>query len=224
MRQHHRFAVLGALAALLLLAPAAEARHAPNVKPVHVSHGVTAGELLARSVARFYTATPPAGCERTGRDGEVLLLSGFFQTCTVDRGTQVVIGAPTNSCSDLEPEPFFAAAPDQLECAQKLQAETFGPVTITVNDGDPVTLDERFLVTGPQLAIVAEENNPFGAEARAGTFVAVGFLARLVGLRPGESYEVTVAGSALNAETGAFDPFSFSNTVVVTKGGRGGRG
>ncbi len=224
MSLHHR-SVLSTLALVLGLVAVAtpvaadrddDHRRGPQIVPVRGElDDRSAGELLGESFAPFYAV--PADqfqpCQRLGEDGDVLIPVGS-PTCAADEDTRVVLVFAV-SCSDVEPEPYFAeGAVQQRECARNLNEGDIVSLHASVDGWPLVRLDpgRRFTVTSPQVEVTAVEGNLFGAKAGPATFVGDGWLAEVKGLSPGE-HALHLEWLYSTGETAVVDP------VVSVDGG-----
>jgi hypothetical protein len=220
MRYRRCVAVLVSLAALSVIAPAAQAdppagAGAGKVAPFKSVGGVSAEEVLIASFTPFYTGEPVDPCTRLA-DGKILVPQDG-STCTVKPGTQVIVEGPGVSCSDAEPPPFFAETADgQRACAL---ANLRGPegvlrIMVSVDGGPPQNvLSDRFLTITDQFGVLSQPGNPFGARPGPTTLVAAGYFGVLRGLPPGR-HTFVVSQLAF----GVSDTFSYTVNVVPGAG------
>lgn len=216
----HRRAALGALAALSVVVPVAQAdpptgAGAGKVTPFTPVAGLTAEEVVANSMLPNYTGVQAPACDLLGR-GDNVLFPGIGSTCTVKPGTRIVVPLPGVSCSDAEPAPFYGATEsEQLACATAIADAAITEVTVRVDGGPPQDVhDDRYSVTTGQFDVISQPGNPFGATPGPTTLVVAGYLGVLRGLPPG-SHTIEISG-----DLGG--PFTWTFTVNVVPG-RGGR-
>lgn len=209
MRYHRSAALLGLLAGLSVIMPAAQA-HPPRskVEPFKSGGGVSAEDALVASFTPSYTGEPVPACRLLG--GGKVLGAQPETTCTVKPGTKVLVPLPGATCSDAEPPPFFGATPaEQRACALATVREGVLSVTVSVDGGPPQNVvSDRFLTITHQFGVVSQPGNPFGARPGPTTVVAAGYLGVLRGLPPGRHMFV-VSGIAFGG------PFTGTWTVDV---------
>ena len=216
----YRRAVLGALAALFLVVPVAQAdpptgAGAGKVTPFTPVGGLTAEDVVAMSFVPNYTGVQAPACGMLGR-GDKVLFPGVGSTCTVKPGTRIVVPLPGASCSDAEPVPFYGATePEQLACAAAIADAAITEVTVRVDGGPPQDVrNDRYSVITDQFSVISRAGNPFGATPGPTTLVVVGYLGVLRGLPPG-SHTIVVSG-----DLGGPFTWTFSVNVVPGRGGR----
>ena len=212
MRYRRSAAVLVSLAALSVIAPAAQAdppagAGAGKVAPFTSGGGVSAEEVLIAGFTPSYTGEPVPACTLLA-DGKVLLSLQPGSTCTVKPGTKVLVPLPGASCSDAEPPPFFAeTAAGQRACALASVRQDVLQVMVSVDGGPPQNvLSDRFLIITDQFGVLSQPGNPFGARPGPTTVVAVGYVGVLRGLPPGR-HTFVVSGFAFG--------WSFTNSWTV---------
>src|SRR5690349_2796077 len=141
MRYHRSAAVLLSIAALPVAIPAAQATPpagagAGKVAPFTQVAGVSAEEAVVIGFVPNYTGERLPACNVIG-NGK-LLGSDPGVTCTVKPGTHVIVPLPGVSCSDAEPDPFFAeGATAQRACALAHARDDISAITVTVDGGPP---------------------------------------------------------------------------------------
>jgi hypothetical protein len=189
------------VAVLVLSAPAAEAR-------------LKGGELLGE--AWFQVLSHPAGTFSGGCmpvthkvvSPEVDLEGNA--SCTIRKGTTVMLFLGSE-CSDVEEPPFFGAtAREQRECAIAAD-EFFVSAQVSIDGGDPIEqVDPRFEFISPQRTVDLPEDNFLGVEAQEATFVAHGWILLIQKLRPGDH---VISGTVTDVE-GTTSPFEIQLEVV----------
>jgi hypothetical protein len=216
MKYRRSVALLGSLAALSVITPAAQAAlpagaGAGKVAPFASGGGVSAEEVLIAGFMPAYTGEPVPACGALGGGKVVAAQPG--STCTVKPGTKVLVPLPGASCSDAEPPPYFAeTAAEQRACALANVRQDVVQVTVSVDGGSPQNvLSDRFLTTTDQFGVVSQPGNPFGARPGPTTVVVVGYLGVLRGLPPGR-HTFVVSGFAFGGS------FTNSWTVNVVPG------
>ena len=156
---HLRRSVLAALAVALCAAPVAAANGSHGhgkraaVVPVHKVAGVPAGEHVGASFSgrlrgervRSVPATGPVCTRASGREQALFLgQNGETVTCTVDRRTQLIVFGAGASCSDVKPDPFFAAdEAAQRACAIDFDMRFVQALRVSVDGGTPSTSSPR---------------------------------------------------------------------------------
>jgi hypothetical protein len=197
--RHFRHLVLAALAVAMCAAPVAGAHDQKTggghlVPPDARVGGLTAGQVMGEAWYRVHTL-PVAenpwfgngdGCARLGRKGKVLLGFGF-QPCTVPEGTTVYVLGITNTCDNVEPEPFFGAdEAAQRKCAVAGLRPHTESIRLTVDGRKSVDLlKRRYEIFSPQREVQLLEDNFLGVPPGPATFTAWGWVAWLKDLPPG---------------------------------------
>ena len=179
-----RFAVGTATLAALLsiaLATSAVAHHdrssSPLVKPGHRVQGDTPGQWLGRWWTTVLTTSSPEehfpGCAPLGRRvvGVFLPPWGGEATCTVRRGSRLMLVPDTTSCSDWEQPPFRGDTPAERRACASLILEGAEVHEVTV-DRRHVQLDDAYRAQAPDQRATLPEDNFLGAPA--GTRVRFG--------------------------------------------------
>lgn len=201
-------------------APAAAAHRdrtgSPLVKPGHRVQGLTPGEWLGRWwKAVLETSAPEAsfpGCLPLGRDvvAVVVPFGGGEGTCTVRRGSQLMLVPDTTSCSDYEDEPYHGDTPaERRECA-RLSLEAAGVHEVAV-DGRHVRLDDAYRAQAPDRRATLPEGNFLGAPA--GTrirFGAEGWVAFTKPLARGR-HEIVEHATGISEDV----PYDFSGRLQI---------
>ena len=227
--RHLRHIVLAATMVGLSLAVAAPFASAQDsqrggaqvVAPAGTWDGTTAGEMLGEAWYRvlslpvaenpFFGNGDP--CMRMGRTGGVLFPVADGATCTVNRGTPILITGLTTECSNAEPPPYYG----RDEAAQRACAlagdEAAAASLITIDGRSPVDVrDPRYGVFSPQRKVKLPAENILGIGPRTITFTAHGWMAFVVDLAPGlheiRSYNTFLDGS---------DPYVFSKFINVVR-------
>ena len=175
-RRCPRLTLACATAALALAAvagaPPAVADHgsSPLVKPGYRVQGDTPGQWLGRWWTTVLTSSSPEddfpGCAELGRRvvGVFLPPWGGEATCTVPRGTRLMLVPDTTSCSDWEPPPFHGDTPaERRECARRILAGAGLPEVIV--DGRRFQLDDAYRATAPDGRATLPAGNFLGAPA-----------------------------------------------------------
>jgi hypothetical protein len=181
----HKLLLAGLLSIVLVAAvtPPARGEHrgahqaSPLVKPGHKVNGLTPGEWLARWW-RVVLETPSPldaypGCAPLGRGTVAVIFppAGGETSCTVRKGSTLMLVPNTTGCSDWEPPPFFGATPaERRACSIRLnEGADINEVTV---DGRFVRLTDAYRAQAPDLRVRLPEDNLLGAPA--GTVIRTG--------------------------------------------------
>jgi hypothetical protein len=227
------------LIALLLAAPAPAAPPADPLVPASGSlKGFSGGELLGEELRQLFelpTDQNPfnnAGesCFAAGTNNDVLILwtrppDQAPAQCTVRPGTPVFLFAFQNECSNVEDPPFDGGETEagQRECAetgldeyaagQRPPVPAIEEILVSIDGGEPTDIfSDRYRAGSPQMTANLPEDNIFGVDAQAMTFVAAAWVAMIPPLPPGTH---TISVSVVPKEG---DPFVTEAEVTVVAG------
>lgn len=227
--RHLRHIVLAAAVvglSLTVAAPFASAQDSQQgdarvVAPTGTWDGTTAGEMLGEAWYRVYSLpvaeNPFFGngdhCMRLGRTGGVLFNASIERTCTVKRGTPVLINGLFTACSNAEPPPYYGANEAAQRACALASDESAAASVVTIDGRSPVDVrDPRYGVFSPQSKVKLPAENILGIAPRTITFTAHGWMAFVVDLPPGpheiRSYNTFLDGS---------DPYVFSKFIDVVR-------
>jgi hypothetical protein len=195
-------------------------RHAAVlVPPAHRVDGKTGGQLLGEVWRTSYSLpaaeNPLNGhyrCIHLGRTGRVVWVAGPI-TCTARVGSALLIYGASSACSNVEDPPDFGAdAAAQRACA-KAANQVNASATAVIDGAHPIELiSPRYEVFSPQQHVQLPPDNLLGLDPQPATLSAHGWVAVLVGLRPG-LHTVTVHRQFTDGTS-----FDFQYALQITHG------
>jgi hypothetical protein len=194
--RHLRHIALVAAGLALCVPSTANALGGQLVAPSTTIDGLTGGGAMGQAWYRAYTLptakNPLAGnsapCVHVGRTGNILIGLAFQPVpCTITPDTTVLVWGISNTCSTIEPPPFFAqGAAAQRRCAKDFLAPIVGSIRLSIDGGRPVDMKRPALeVFSPMLAFRLPTDNPFDVPPGPGSFTGWGWMAWLTHLPPG---------------------------------------
>jgi hypothetical protein len=185
--------------------------------------GATRGEWDAQWWQRAFTMpedispyTDTTG-ERCGyqQSGPVFILPGNFvggiveRTCVVAEGTAIYLLVAGNTCSTVEPPPYFGRTEDELRACASAGMDEVTDFQASVN-GQDVTDLEAYRTTSPMFTMTFPRDNFMGIEAGVGQVVSDSISLIIAPPPPGE-YEIAVSVTL----PGNIEPVGAIITVIV---------
>jgi hypothetical protein len=155
--------------------------------------------------------------ERCGyqQSGSVFMLPGNFvggiaeRTCVVAEGTAIYVFVAGNTCSTVEPPPYFGRTEEQLRACASAGMDDITDYLLRV-DGEDVTDLDAYRSTSPLFTITVPDDNIVGLEPGVGQVVSDAISVIIAPPPPGD-YEITVSVTL----SGNPEPGGSTTTVVV---------
>ena len=137
--------------------------------------------------------------ERCGyqQSGSVFMVPGNFvggileRSCVVAEGTAIYVFVAGNTCSTVEPPPYFGRTEDELRMCARAGMDDITDIQISVDGQDVADLD-TYRSTSPMFTVTVPENNLLGIEPGVGQMVSDAISLIIAPPPPGD-YEITVA-------------------------------
>ena len=155
--------------------------------------------------------------ERCGyqQSGSVFMVPGNFvggileRTCVVAEGAAIYVFVAGNTCSTVEPPPFFGRTEDELRECARAGMDDITDIQVSIDGQDVADLD-AYRSTSPMFTITVPEDNLLGIEPGVGQMVsdAISFI---IAPPPPGKYEITVAVTL----AGDPEPGGATTTLIV---------